>query len=382
MERDQQVPITVSIVIPAYNDEPYIKRALKSCFRQTHQHIEVVCVDDGSTDGSLALFRKAAEADERVKVVALPKNGGSHNARRAGLAAVTGDLVTFLDADDELHGQTCARMASEFAREPYDVLHFATFVKGDGSVPVERVREMTRWCAPLEGPLYGRDILVRSFVNYEYAFNVAGKAFPVELARKAFDAIGDIRADSSEDVLEYFAIGFFAKSYRGLPSCRYYVYHLGDGGSALENMTCAQFARPLRSCDAVAAVGRFIESQGATETHGDIYEAHRTEQLRVLLRTWDAYVRPSDKVACLREVFDRWPENEVVSAVCELGSDAVSVLKQVVGDDYDFAKEHYYAMGVADGARAEREGIHATGTYRLGNAVGTLPKKILALMGR
>ena len=68
--------------------------------------------------------------------------------------------------------------------------------------------------------------------------------------------------------------------------------------------------------------------------------------------------------------------------ICELGSDAVSVLKQVIGDDYDFTKEHFYAMGVADGARAEREGIHATGTYRLGNAIGALPRKILALMGR
>ena len=372
----------VSIVVPVYNDEKYVMRTLKSCFRQTHRFIEVVCIDDGSSDASLALLRKAEAEDERVKVVALPQNGGSHNARRAGLAAATGELVTFLDADDELHSQACARMVSEYAREPYDVLHFATYVKGDGSVPVERVREMTRWCAPLEGPLSGRDILVRSFVNYEYAFNVAGKAFPIELARKAFDAIGDIHADSSEDVLEYFAIGYFANSYRGLPSCRYYVYHLGDGGSALADMSLEQFARPLRSSDAVAAVGAFLESQGAMESHGDIYEAHRGEQLRVLLRTWDAYVRPSDKAACLREVFARWPEDEAVTAVCELGSNAVDILKGLVGQDYAFTNEHYYAMGVADGARAEREGIHATGTYLLGNAVGALPRKVLALMGR
>ena len=120
----------------------------------------------------------------------------------------------------------------------------------------------------------------------------------------------------------------------------------------------------------------------AMESHGDIYEAHRGEQLRVLLRTWDAYVRPSDKAACLREVFARWPEDEAVTAVCELGSNAVDILKGLVGQDYAFTNEHYYAMGVADGARAEREGIHATGTYRLGNAVGALPRKVLALMGR
>ncbi len=372
----------VSIVIPVFNDEDYVGRTLKSCLRQTHQFIEVVCVDDGSSDASLERLRAIAAQDGRVKVVALPQNGGSHNARRAGLAAATGELVTFLDADDELHSKMCARMVAEYAREPYDVLHFATYVKGDGQVPVERVREMTRWCAPLEGPLHGRDILVRSFVNYEYAFNVAGKAFPIELARKAFDAIGDIKADSSEDVLEYFAIGFFADSYRGLPGLRYYVYHLGDGGSALADMTTAQFARALRSSDAVAAVGAFLESQGAAESHADIYEAHRTEQLRVLLRTWDAYVRPADKAECLAAVFERWPEADVVSATCELGSDAVGILKGQVGDDYAFTNEHYYAMGVADGARAEREGIHATGTYRLGNAVGALPRKILALMGR
>ena len=372
----------VSIVVPVYNDADYVVRMLRSCQRQTHRFIEIVCVDDGSTDESLSLLNEAASADARVKVVALESNGGSHNARRAGLAAATGELVTFLDADDELNSHFCERMVTEYVRAPYDVLHFATFVKGDGHVPVERVREMTRWCTPLEGPLFGRDILVRSFVNYEYAFNVAGKAFPIELARKAFDAIGDIKADSSEDVLEYFAIGFFADSYRGLPGLRYYVYHLGDGGSALADMTTAQFARALRSSDAVAAVGAFLESQGAAESHADIYEAHRVEQLRVLLRTWDAYVRPDDKAECLSEVIGRWPEDDVVSATCELGSDAVSILKKTVGQDYPFTNAHYYAMGVADGARAEREGIHATGTYRLGNAVGALPRKVLALMGR
>ena len=241
---------------------------------------------------------------------------------------------------------------------------------------------MAHWCAPVDGELCDRAILTRAFVDCAYPFNVAAKAFPAQLARRAFEALGDIHADSSEDVLEYFAIAFFAHSYRGLPSCRYYVYHLGDGGSGLADMTADQFARALRSYRAVEAVGAFLESQGAREAYADIFEAHRMEQLRALMRTWDSYVRPQDKRTCLERVLGVWPREDVIDVTCEFGSQAIEVLRQVIGADFTPSLSQSYACGLADGAKLARAEILETGTYKLGQAVGVVPRKVLALLGR
>lgn len=89
----------LSVVIPVYNSEPYIRRALDSVLGQTCPVHEVVCVDDGSTDGSLEILKEYAKRDKRVKIIQ-KENGGSTSARKAGAAHATGAYLAFVDSDD------------------------------------------------------------------------------------------------------------------------------------------------------------------------------------------------------------------------------------------------------------------------------------------
>lgn len=91
--------IKVSIIIPVYNTEKYLRQCLKSVINQTLREIEIICVDDGSTDGSPRILAEYALKDERIRVIR-KENGGLVSARKAGVAAANGQYIGFVDSDD------------------------------------------------------------------------------------------------------------------------------------------------------------------------------------------------------------------------------------------------------------------------------------------
>ncbi len=90
----------VSVIIPAYNVEDYIGRAIESALQQTVSNIEIVVVDDASTDGTLAIINDFAARDPRIKAISCRENGGAAVARNIGIDAANGEWVCPMDADD------------------------------------------------------------------------------------------------------------------------------------------------------------------------------------------------------------------------------------------------------------------------------------------
>ena len=89
----------VSIIVPIYNTEKYIKECLLSLLNQTYKNIEIICIDDGSTDDSLSIVEKYAKLDKRI-VILTQKHKGVSAARNMGLKAMTGNYVMSCDSDD------------------------------------------------------------------------------------------------------------------------------------------------------------------------------------------------------------------------------------------------------------------------------------------
>lgn len=90
----------LSIIVPAWDVERYLGRCLDSLTCQTIEDIEIIVVDDKSTDGTLGLMREYERRDPRVRVIELGKNGGAAVARNAGLAMAAGEYIGFVDSDD------------------------------------------------------------------------------------------------------------------------------------------------------------------------------------------------------------------------------------------------------------------------------------------
>lgn len=96
----------VSVVVPLHNEERYLRKCLESVLSQTCRDIEVIVVDDNSTDNSLAIVRRLSYRDSRVRIIHLPENVGAQRARMAGVEAATGEWIMFVDSDDILRSKS------------------------------------------------------------------------------------------------------------------------------------------------------------------------------------------------------------------------------------------------------------------------------------
>lgn len=98
--------ILISIVIPVYNAEKYLKQCLDSCINQTYKNIEIICVNDGSKDNSLNILKAYEKIDKRIKLFNI-KNHGVSFARNLGISKSNGEFIVFIDSDDYINKEFC-----------------------------------------------------------------------------------------------------------------------------------------------------------------------------------------------------------------------------------------------------------------------------------
>ena len=89
----------ISIIVPIYNVEKYLNQCIQSIVKQTYKNLEIILIDDGSTDKSPELCDEWATNDKRIKVIH-QKNQGAAMAKNQGLESATGELIAFVDSDD------------------------------------------------------------------------------------------------------------------------------------------------------------------------------------------------------------------------------------------------------------------------------------------
>ncbi|WP_338085570.1 glycosyltransferase family A protein [Lacticaseibacillus parakribbianus] len=112
----------VSVIVPIYNLEPYLDRCLSSLVAQDYQALELILVDDCSTDGSRDVIARYAARDARIHALYQPVNGGVSAARNAALAVATGTYVGFADGDDWLAPHAVAALVAALEAGPYDLV--------------------------------------------------------------------------------------------------------------------------------------------------------------------------------------------------------------------------------------------------------------------
>jgi glycosyltransferase involved in cell wall biosynthesis len=111
----------ISIIIPCYNTERYIGKCLNSVVKQTYKSIEVIVVDDGSSDDSASIVEQYCKNDLRFRLIK-QRNGGASSARNTGLCKSKGKYITFLDSDDTLHNEAIERLYKSVNNSKSDIV--------------------------------------------------------------------------------------------------------------------------------------------------------------------------------------------------------------------------------------------------------------------
>ncbi len=124
----------VSVIIPVYNVEKYLGECLDSILGQTLKELEVLCVDDGSTDDSPKILLDYVAKDARVKLLSSP-HAGAFRAREVGVKVASGEFIYFMDADDRLESVALERLCALCERENLDQVIFASSVFCESDVP-------------------------------------------------------------------------------------------------------------------------------------------------------------------------------------------------------------------------------------------------------
>ena len=137
-ENDIGIP-RVSVIIPVYNVEKYLRECLDSIVNQTLREIEIICVDDGSTDGSPEILREYGEKDCRITIIS-QKNRGISSARNHGADIASGEYFYFMDGDDILERDALSRLYQLSEEKSLDVLYF----DGESFFETEELKEIKK----------------------------------------------------------------------------------------------------------------------------------------------------------------------------------------------------------------------------------------------
>lgn len=179
----------ISVIIPVYNVEQYIDRCIDSIVHQTYENLEIILIDDGSTDQSGVLCDSFAQDDDRI-IVLHKSNGGLSDARNKGIEICKGKFITFVDSDDYLDTDCVAKLYTALTRNKADVACCEMkIITDDGRI-------LNQYNNSLKESVYeGRDAVKELLLMRGIDTSAPGKLYKAELFQKRRYPVGKLFED-------------------------------------------------------------------------------------------------------------------------------------------------------------------------------------------
>lgn len=327
---DSRESPAVSIVIPVHNDEEWVGRALESCLAQTLKDIEIICIDDASTDGTVEVIEGYRSRDARIRLVQQETNQSAFQARRVGVMHAKASYILFLDGDDELLDDAARRALRAARTKRADLVGFGVdFVVEDGPVP----RRFERDLQPKHDQLLGEEILPGLFPAHKLAQgHIWRYLWSRDLLRAAYEALpADLRLYRANDIPIAMLGAAKAHKYVSMPDRLYrYYFGLGTSGRRAPNVETFKFyLTGLNSVEAIEApLHEAAAEQEDPSTFIRSYKSARLSAIQVILRYAAAVKNEREQAQCLDLLVRKIGAADVIRAAAEFFPGALSLLNR------------------------------------------------------
>lgn len=283
MNKEQKTP-KVSLIMPIYNSGKVLGIALDSLLGQTLQEVEVIAVDDGSTDDSVRILTERAASDTRLRLFRQEKNGGTLSARNRGIRESRGEYLMFLDPDDFFDRDAAEKLSALADLEHADVIHFGT---KEFTRTGDTTKQLYDWTPPQEKRITGNGMVIRDLLNGGHGWSLCFKMIRRDICCKALADLHDFFCIMGEDFYFYLAVAFHAGSFLQI-SQQYYNYDTTLGITSSQSMPPEKFRRMASLLDALNHAEAFLKEKDLLSDPelSSSWTAIAKGQCRILWNQW------------------------------------------------------------------------------------------------
>lgn len=307
----------ISILIPIYNVEHYLKKCLESAVHQTEKDLEIICVEDASTDSSLKIVNEYAKKDSRIKLLLHKKNEGLCQTRKDAVLAATGEYIMFLDSDDYLDLNACECLYEIITKKKVDFIQFGTTLLANDGVSQSMVEWVDNFMKPTNERLENCELLTECFINGKFNCNLVNKIWRTECCKKAYGEIDDGNYVSAEDRYAVFILAYYAKSCEGIQN-KYYNYRLGTGVTGGDILDLERFEKRCKGAVIVENIKRFLKEKDVFERYNKEYEAFYKDILWDCVDCWYNKLMCKDYGKAYDILLKYWKPEQIVGAIARV----------------------------------------------------------------
>lgn len=282
----------VSVVVPIYKVEKYLRQCLNSIVGQTYSDLEIILVDDGSPDHCGAICEEYAAKDPRIAVIH-KENGGLAAAKNDGLKIATGEWITFIDADDWVETDLFEKVMSAIGDRSPDIAIEGGYYYAYPQKNIKESNVPEEFWYTEKKDIYTIMTRIRTFgLPWD-------KFYRMDFLRET-GLKNDVTCRAFEDYFFNFQAFHMAKSILGVSYCGYY-YRQAEGGNAFSRGFNSN--KPKYNYDFICKLNAYIKEQGLESEMKDTARALALQAMSVALNCY--YIHPSydkDKGTCAKEI--------------------------------------------------------------------------------
>lgn len=277
----------ISIIVPVYNAADVVGRCLESLIGQTLQDIEIICVDDKSTDDSVAVLNQYSVKDSRIRVLCNETNRGTLVTRKKGVSQAAGEYIMFADNDDYYDKNACKELYELIEEKKTDILMYEVLQLADNGIYEDGYKHLRIKQEHIDG-----ENCLKTENRVMWLWN---KIVRSDVCKKAYEAASDERMVFAEDAYGCWLLHYFSKSMSTVNKS-YYYYDYQRGSTGKKTISYREFES---RCNELKLLEKLLEelfiNNGTIERDRWIIEFETVRGLNSMINYWSNRLSEDDE---------------------------------------------------------------------------------------